>query len=225
MRSGKRCGRPGAHRVHQRAVPAPGGDPRRAGRGLVRGARPGPDARPGRQRPRRLAGAGRAGPARHRDPGAVRRGRRVPRRSGRRAGRDGPRPVRRPVLQHRGAGRPDPARRPRRRPGRHRAAGRDLRRGPDRHARGDRGWRPVGRGGRHAPGCAGCVRLGADRQQDVRARRGHRGRDPGRRPARPRASACSRCPARRRDWRGCRCRPWTRPASRPGSTSPPPQAA
>ena len=44
-------------------------------------------------------------------------------------------------------------------------------------------------------------------------------------PARPRASACSRCPARRRDWCGCRCRPWTRPASRPGSTSPPPAAA
>ncbi len=56
--------------------------------------------------------------------------------------------------------------------------------------------------------------------EDVRARRAHRRPDHRRRPHRRRASACSPSTATPPGSPARRCPPWTRPASRPSSSSP-----
>ena len=67
--------------------------------------------------------------------------------------------------------------------------------------------------------------LDARRSQDVRRRRLHRRADPRRRADQRRVSAFSRSTATPTGSRGRRSRPWTRPASRPGSSSPAPPRA
>ncbi len=63
-------------------------------------------------------------------------------------------------------------------------------------------------------------RLHPRRPQDVRARRPHRRPDPRGREDRRRAQPLRRRGRRRRPHPHARCRPWTRPASRPASSSP-----
>ena len=63
-------------------------------------------------------------------------------------------------------------------------------------------------------------RLDARRHQDVRARRPHRRPDPRGRPHRRRREPLRRRRRRRRASPARRCPPWTRPASRPSSSSP-----
>ena len=66
-------------------------------------------------------------------------------------------------------------------------------------------------------------RLDARRHEDVRARRPHRRPDPRRRPHRRRREPLRRRRRRRRPHPHARCPPWTRPASRPSSSSPTPR--
>ena len=63
-------------------------------------------------------------------------------------------------------------------------------------------------------------RLHAQRHEDVRARRPHRRPDHRRRPHRQRRQPVRRRRRRRRPHPHARCRRWTRPASRPSSSSP-----
>ena len=206
-------------RLHRRTRRAAQDRPRLPRGQERRDRRPRADGDRGRLRRGRVEPDGRAdGPAGPAHPRGVRRlGLRL-RRARHRARGDGSGAAVRAVLLVGRARRQhaDPVRRRRRQadvPAGHRQ------RRDDRHARLHRAVRQVGRGGHHDAGDRLGRRLHAHRHEDVRDRRPHRQPDHRRRPHGRRRQPVRRRRRRVRARPARRCRRWTRPASRPSSSS------